>query len=70
MPGSVRYPAYLFDFGCPCAACVPTGTDPFSFRAQVHLCPHCGNKRCPGAVHHDRPCSGSNEPGQPGSFYA
>jgi hypothetical protein len=33
------------------------------------VCPDCGNKRCPRATHHDRACSGSNEPGQPGSIY-
>lgn len=29
----------------------------------------CGNKRCPCAAHHDNECTGSNEPGQPGSLY-
>ena len=29
----------------------------------------CGNKRCPCAAHHDNECTGSNEPGQPGSMY-
>lgn len=29
----------------------------------------CGNKRCPCAAHHDNVCTGSNEPGQPGSLY-
>lgn len=33
------------------------------------LCPECGNKRCPRATHHDHACTGSNEPGQPGSIY-
>lgn len=33
------------------------------------VCPDCGNKRCPRAAHHDRACTGSNEPGQPGSAY-
>ena len=33
------------------------------------VCPLCGNKRCPRATHHDNPCSGSNEPGQEGSWY-
>lgn len=35
----------------------------------MSLCPNCGNKRCPGAVDHHNECSGSNEIGQPGSFY-
>ena len=34
------------------------------------VCPDCGNKRCPKATRHDQPCTGSNEPGQPGSAYA
>lgn len=33
------------------------------------VCETCGNKRCPHAAHHDLPCTGSNEPGQPGSAY-
>ena len=42
-------------------------------QAEAHdrmiVCPTCGNKRCPKATDHDLPCSGSNEPGQPGSVY-
>ena len=34
------------------------------------LCPTCGNKRCPHATDHLNDCTGSNEPGQPGSVYA
>ena len=30
------------------------------------VCRTCGNKRCPKAQHHDRVCTGSNEPGQEG----
>lgn len=33
------------------------------------LCPTCGNKRCPKATNHTLECTGSNEPGQPGSAY-
>lgn len=33
------------------------------------VCPVCGNKRCPKATFHDMRCTGSNEPGQPGSRY-
>lgn len=29
----------------------------------------CGNKRCPRSTHHDNPCTGSNETGQPGSWF-
>lgn len=36
---------------------------------KMILCPICGNKRCPRASDHDLPCTGSNEPGQPGSIY-
>lgn len=33
------------------------------------VCPDCGNKRCPKGTDHKLACSGSNEPGQPGSRY-
>ncbi len=33
------------------------------------VCPTCGNKRCPKATFHEFRCTGSNEPGQPGSDY-
>lgn len=36
---------------------------------RMILCPTCGNKRCPHANDHHNACSGSNEPGQPGSAY-
>ena len=36
---------------------------------RMLTCPECGNKRCPKASDHDRSCTGSNEPGQPGSVY-
>lgn len=32
-------------------------------------CEKCGNKRCPHATFHQLECTGSNEPGQPGSRY-
>jgi hypothetical protein len=32
-------------------------------------CPTCGNKRCPSGTDHRLACTGSNEPGQPGSLY-
>lgn len=34
------------------------------------VCGICGNKRCPHATDHRLECTGSNEPGQPGSSYA
>lgn len=37
---------------------------------EMVLCPDCGNKRCPKASDHALACTGSNEPGQPGSVYA
>ena len=68
---SEPYPVGLYP-GCPCTRCDspnwPTSQWGFTF-ARMTLCPTCGNKRCPGAVDHDRPCSGSNEPGQAGSNY-
>lgn len=36
---------------------------------RMILCPVCGNKRCPMATWHWNACTGSNEPGQPGSRY-
>ena len=36
---------------------------------KMILCPECGNKRCPKASDHRLSCTGSNEPGQPGSVY-
>ena len=37
--------------------------------ARMFLCETCGNKRCPHAADHRHACTGSNEPGQPGSLY-
>ena len=37
---------------------------------QMHVCPDCGNKRCPRATDHREHCTSSNEPGQPGSRYS
>jgi len=36
---------------------------------EMILCPTCGNKRCPAASDHRLGCTGSNEPGQPGSVF-
>jgi hypothetical protein len=38
-------------------------------RVKMFLCTECGNKRCPKATNHKLKCTGSNEPGQPGSMY-
>lgn len=58
---------------CGCRSCVETPTlrtplRPLAGQFMI-LCSICGNKRCPRAAHHDNPCTGSNEPGQPGSDY-
>ncbi|GAB1836866.1 hypothetical protein MyNCGM121_36450 [Achromobacter xylosoxidans] len=52
------------DAECNCAACRP-----HSVEMRMILCSTCGNKRCPHATDHRNPCTGSNEPGQPGSAY-
>ena len=53
---------------CWCLTCRPMRfEDPYSIR--MALCPTCGNKRCPKANDHRNTCTGSNEPGQPGSAY-
>lgn len=36
---------------------------------RMILCAICGNKRCPHASDHTLECTGSNDPGQPGSVY-
>ena len=38
-------------------------------QTRMILCPECGNKRCPHATDHNLACTGSNDPGQPGSRY-
>lgn len=60
--------------GCECRRCldesgaVVYGWLPVTF-ARMVLCAVCGNKRCPHATDHRNACTGSNEPGQPGSIY-
>lgn len=49
--------------GCWCARC-----DTRRF-PTMHLCPSCGNKRCPKATAHWLDCTGSNAPEQDGSDY-
>ena len=61
---------------CPCIACESELADTYErltgdwYLRGMIVCPDCGNKRCPKATHHDQPCTGSNDPGQPGSVYA
>lgn len=50
------------DAPCWCHKCNPTSP-------HMIVCPECGNKRCPHASDHALACTGSNEPGQPGSVY-
>lgn len=38
-------------------------------RPRMFVCSICGNKRCPHANDERFACTGSNEPGQPGSAY-
>lgn len=54
-------------FGGPlcCLKCYPADR----IERPMFLCPMCGNKRCPKATDHELACSGSNSPGQPGSWY-
>lgn len=55
-----------------CIACARGKTDasglPWTM-ARMFLCPSCGYKRCPKASDHNNACTGSNDPGQPGSVY-
>jgi hypothetical protein len=61
---SATHPAAV-PMTCHCQTCRPiTITD-----MRMVLCPKCGNKRCPHANDHHNACTGSNEPGQPGSAY-
>lgn len=56
-----------------CHMCLTGVIDPGMGIPLVNLrmitCPECGNKRCPKATNHELGCTGSNEPGQPGSVY-
>jgi DNA-directed RNA polymerase subunit RPC12/RpoP len=57
---------------CGCWTCVSefqVKKDGHSMFMPFIVCPNCGNKRCPKAQHHDNECSGSNDPGQPGSRF-
>lgn len=57
---------------CYCYNCNKDITDGFGLprvASRMIVCPTCGNKRCPHATDHNLACTGSNEPGQPGSRY-
>ena len=60
-----RQPAASAEPECWCETCRPITLDDM----RMVLCPICGNKRCPHATDHRNACTGSNEPGQPGSSY-
>lgn len=73
---SPNLPAYLAERECSvppcgCFTCLDEPEKGMQNPTQMYmiLCPQCGNKRCPHATHHVHPCTGSNEPGQPGSRY-
>lgn len=54
---------------CRCRRCLTERGDLLTLASTMILCPTCGNKRCPHATDHRHACTGSNEPGQPGSCY-
>lgn len=51
---------------CGCLTCLKERGE---VRVQLCSC-SCGNKRCPRSSDHRLECTGSNEPGQPGSWFA
>ena len=58
---------------CVCRECLKDVKTPNGLPLSASLmivCVKCGNKRCPHATDHRNECTGSNEPGQPGSVYA
>lgn len=56
---------------CDCFNCLDDPSKGIKNPTNVRMivCPKCGNKRCPRATDHRHACTGSNEPGQPGSRY-
>ena len=58
---------------CFCYNCNKDYTEPgqvFPYvMSRMIVCPKCGNKRCPHSTDHNLECTGSNDPGQPGSRY-
>lgn len=68
--GGAVFCRHCMDVGkdCDCHACRRLRPLTLSDIRMV-LCPICGNKRCPKANDHLNSCTGSNEPGQPGSAY-
>jgi hypothetical protein len=58
--------AYLNAGGCGCRSCLDANEIAVYW---MITCKVCGNKRCPHATNCQFLCTGSNEPGQPGSDY-
>ncbi len=61
------------EYSCYCYNCNKdrldeTGRLPYTMTRMI-VCPDCGNKRCPHSTDHNLACTGSNDPGQPGSRY-
>lgn len=58
---------------CDCLTCIRERGDTIGGLprelCEMIVCTTCGNKRCPKANDHRNACTGSNEPGQPGSAY-
>ena len=55
-----------------CHVCLEGEVNEFNIpilATRMVLCSICGNKRCPRATDHELECTGSNQPGQPGSNY-
>ena len=62
--------------GCGCSRCLAEAAEKIEdpLAAMMHtqvfvVCSSCGNKRCPKATDHRLECTGSNDPGQPGSRF-
>lgn len=55
--------------GCACQRCWAEASPYAQMRDRMFLCETCGNKRCPHATDHRNLCTGSNAPGQAGSWY-
>ena len=60
-------------YQCYCYNCnkdrTAEGTNIPYVMTRMIVCPECGNKRCPHSTDHNLACTGSNDPGQPGSRY-
>lgn len=71
--GKKKKTAEVENARCYCYNCNEHYTEPGQVvpyvMSRMILCPTCGNKRCPHATDHNLACTGSNEPGQPGSRY-